>query len=147
MIARALWRGFRYSLSPRGQTRVRSIDADDIFAPTKGGSSTMHRFAHAALFLAGVSAAVVAGPLLDHSITSVTADGQGSHTVTTDKTSTTTQSGIADSSGQSSGRLTVRQIDPNSTDATLNGRYDQTGQGTGHFVIGNDVCSGQCPTP
>ena len=145
MTAR-LWRGFRYSLSPRGQTRVRSIDADDIFGADKG-SPTMHRFAHAALFVAGVSAAVVAGPLLDHSITSVTADGQGSHTVTTDPVSTTTQSGIADSSGQSSGRLTVRQIDPNSTDATLNGRYDKTGQGTGHFVIGNDVCSGQCQKP
>src|SRR4051794_2492244 len=88
------------------------------------------------------SAAVVAGPLLDDSITSVTADGQGSHTVTTDKVSTTTQSGIADSSG----RLTVDQIDPNSTDLTRNGRYDPaTGQVTGHFVVGDDLCSGQCP--
>lgn len=107
----------------------------------------MHRFAYAALFVAGVSAAGGASPLLDHSITSATADGRGSHTVTTNQTSTTTQSGIADSSGQNSGRLTVDQIDPNSTDAAISGRYSVGPEQvtvTGHLIIGGVVCSGKC---
>jgi hypothetical protein len=104
----------------------------------------MHRFAHAALFVAGVSAAVVAGPLLDHSMTSVTADGQGSHTVTTTITGTTTQSGIADRSGHT----TVDRLD--GPPVTISGQVDpEAGQGTGHFVntIFGDVCNGQCPKP
>jgi hypothetical protein len=104
----------------------------------------MHRFAHAALFVAGVSAAVVAGPLLDHSITSVTADGQGSHTVTTTITGTTTQSGIADRSGNT----TVDQLD--GPRQTLSGSIDGTTEtGSGHFVntIFGPVCNGHCPKP
>jgi|SRR5258705_6479027 len=104
----------------------------------------MHRFAHAVLLVAGVSAAVVAGPLLDHSITSVTADGQGSHTVTTTPVGTTTQSGIKDRSGHT----TVDRVD--GPRATLSGRVDpEAEQATGHFVntIFGDVCSGHCSLP
>jgi hypothetical protein len=101
----------------------------------------MHRFAHAALFVAGVSAAVLAGPLLDHSTTSESADGRGSHTVTTNPTGTTTQSGIKDRSGHT----TVDRVD--GPPVTISGRLDpDTGQATGHFVntIFGDVCNGQC---
>jgi hypothetical protein len=104
----------------------------------------MHRFAHAALFVAGSSAAVIAGPLLDDSISSVTADGRGSHTVTTTPVGTTTQSGIAGRSGHT----TVDRAD--GPRVTISGQTDEaTETGTGRFVntAFGDVCNGHCPKP
>jgi hypothetical protein len=100
----------------------------------------MNRFANAALVVAAVSAAI-ASPPLDHSKTSVMADGRGSHTVTTNQTGTTTQSGIAGSSGHT----TVDRLD--GPPVTISGRLDpDTGQATGHFVntVFGDICNGQC---
>ena len=107
----------------------------------------MRKFAHTALLVAGVSAAVVAGLLPDHSITSVTADGQGSHTVTTNQTGTTTQSGIAGRSGN----LTFDPVG-GGPQSSASGRIDEvTGTGNGHFVntifSPGGVCNGQCQAP
>ena len=104
----------------------------------------MNRLPYAALFVAGVFASIVAGPLLDHSTTSVTADGHGSHTVTTTIAGTTTQSGIADRSGH----VTFAPVD--GPTQTVSGQVDgTTGTGTGHFVntVFGGVCNGQCSTP
>jgi hypothetical protein len=106
----------------------------------------MHRFAYAALFVAGVSAVVVAGPLLDHSITSVTAgcgqtncsvggegtggeesDGaaQGSHSANlTNPVGAITQSGT-----DNSGRITFDAVDGGRQ--TASGTFDPA---RGHFV-------------
>jgi hypothetical protein len=126
----------------------------------------MHRFAHAALFVAGVSAAIVAGPLLDDPINSVTAKcgqtgcsvggegtggtasegaAQGSYTSDpTNETGAVTQGGT-----DTSGRSTFDAIDGGPQ--TTSGRIDPaTGRLTGHFVtpiFDGGVCNGVCPKP
>jgi hypothetical protein len=122
----------------------------------------MHRFVHATVFIAGIFAAVVAGPLLGHSTTSVMGCGQtdcgvgganpdnpgqaqGSHVVHTDIVSTSTQSGIE----ATTGRTTLNQLGELGQVAA--GRIDPVeGTGRGHFVntaiSGTEgVCNGVCP--
>jgi hypothetical protein len=124
----------------------------------------MHRFVHATVFVAGISAAVVAGQLLDHSPTSVMGCGQGdcavggagtgggasngaaqgSHIVDTNQTGTTTQSGIETTTGQTGRKIFDRLDGPR---VVIDGKLDLTqGTGRGHFV--NTVpgdCNGQFP--
>jgi hypothetical protein len=116
----------------------------------------MRKFAHAALFIAGISAAVVAGPLLDHSITSVMGCGQtscsvggagtggdasngaaqGSHTAGTSIVGTFSTAGTVNS-----GRQTLNQI--GEPPETASGTFDPA---RGHFVntaLG-PTCNGRC---